>query len=670
MSDTVFLLQQNKIFQGIPQDILHELAPLFERKYYPRGARICQEGQVSSKFYIIISGQVHTLKENKEGQEIELKVLDQGDFFGDIPLLSSEPRLTSLEVIIDAEVLEIDTEHFEEAIKHHVTILHNLSKLLSKRLYHEQTTSHRRKRVKYPIICVYGTEEGIGKSLVTCNLGASLIQETKCRVIVLDMGMKKPGIAEMLKIDPPRYVDSSAIDQSYIENTIVTHRSMLDVLSVAPELLMEETKGRESIARILGILKNLYDYVIIDTSSQLNRSTFEAIDLSNMMLFVTSNISQEYPLMILDHQQVRMVINLSDENLDKELIREKGYHLLPRDYEAIDRSLESGLPFVAGDPQSPLSVAFGRLARDIGGKKIGLALGGGSARGMAHIGVFRALEHFHIPIDMIAGSSAGALIGSAYAAGVTIDEIEKAVLKWGSKIGLLRLTIPDLVDVKYYARILSRFLSGKKTIWDPRLFRIGIGIFSGVQVDKLYLNVVGDPDFSEMKIPLLVVALDVNTGEEITFEQGNVRLAVRASLSIPGVFTPLAFNGRLLIDGTIADPVPVNALADRGADIIIDVNVTPSLQDSLRSLRRSKRQGALAVSRSPLLPVFDIAMRSLQSLQYELATMKTTKANVHIIPDVGDVSWSEFFNADRLIQRGQEATEQVIPQIQHLRWET
>ncbi len=670
MSDTLFLLQNTRIFKEVSTEELEAISPIFHRKYYPRGARICQEGKISSKFYIIISGQVCALKENEQGIDVELAVLDQGDFFGDIPLLVSEPRLTSIEVVIDAEVFEAEKDEFEKAIKNNTTMLYNLGKLLSKKLHFGQTTSQKKKRVTYPIICVYGTEERIGKSLVAINLGVGLIQETKCRVIILDMGMKKPGLASMLKIEPLRYIDTSAINQSYIEENIVTHQSMIDVISVAPDLLAEETKGRESIAKILGILKNLYDYVIIDTSSKLNRSTFEAIDLSNMMLFVTSNIAQEYPPVILDHQEVRTVINLSDETIDKELIREKGYHFLPRNYQAVDRSLTTGVPLVAGEPDSKISQAFGGLARDIGGKKIGLALGGGSARGMAHIGVFRVLEKHRIPIDMISGSSAGALIGSAYAAGVSIQQIEEAVLKWGSKLGLLRLTVPDLFDVKYYIKALARFFRKNKTIWDPRFFRLGIGLFSGVQVDKLYLNVVGDPDFSDMKIPLSVVALDINNGEEVVFDKGNVRLAVRASLSIPGVFTPLAYNGRLLIDGTIADPVPVNALVNRNADILIDVNVTPSLQESLKSLKSSKKQGTLAVSRSPLLPAIDIAMRSLQSLQYELAKIKTTQASIHITPDVGEVSWSEFFNAKRLVEKGQQATEEIIPQIQHLRWET
>jgi len=670
MPDTLLLLQHSRIFEGVSTDDLEKIAPAFHKRYYPRGARICQEGEISAKFYIILSGQVRVLKKNEQGDEVELAILGQEEFFGDIPLLSSEPRLTSVEVVIDAEVFETEREKFETVIKDNTTVLYNLGKLLSKKLHVDQTEPQKKKRIRYPIICAYATEENIGKSMVVINLGVSLVQETKCRVIALDMGMKEQGLASLLKIDPVRYVDTSAINQSYIEGKIVTHQSMLDVISISPELLMEETKGRESIAKILGILKNLYDYVIIDTSSWLNRSTFEAIDLSNMVLFVTSNITQEYPLIILDHQKVRMIINLPDESANIELIRQKGFYFLPRDYETIDRFLSTGTPFVAGEPDTGISRVFGSIARDIAGKKIGLALGGGSARGMSHVGVFYTLEKHRIPIDMIVGSSAGALIGSAYAAGVPIETIEQAVLKWGSKFGLLRLTVPDFFDPKYYAKALFRTLRGRKTSWEPRLFRLGIGVFSGSYVDKLYLNVVGDPDFSDMKIPLLIAALDINTGEEVVFDRGNVRKAVRASLSIPGIFTPVAYQGRFLIDGSIADPVPVNPLVQKDIDIVIAVNVTPSLQESLRSLRSSKKSGQLAMSRSPFMPMFDIAMRSLQSLQYELSTMKTTLASVHIAPDVGEVSWSEFFNADKLIQKGKDATEEAISQIQHLRWET
>ena len=163
MSDTLFLLKSNRIFKGVSDADLKNIAPIFEKKYYPRGAKICEEGEMSSSFYILLSGQVRAMRKDAQGEDVELEVLDQGAFFGEMPLLASEPRLTSIEVIIDAEVFQADKERFENLIRSHTTILYNLGGLLSHKLNIEQKIGpKKKKRVKYPIVCVYGTEENIG----------------------------------------------------------------------------------------------------------------------------------------------------------------------------------------------------------------------------------------------------------------------------------------------------------------------------------------------------------------------------------------------------------------------------------------------------------------------------------------------------------------------------
>ncbi len=634
MESLIPLLQKNRIFKSVPLEELEKLAALFRRKYYPRGVRICREGEVSNEFYILVSGQVRVLKKTESGDEIEFAYLSPGDFFGDMPLLASEPRLTSVEVVIDAEVLEITRDEFEKAIETHIPILKNLVELLSFKLRQKRETIQSQQRSKYPIITVYSTEERIGKTLLVANLAASLVKETRKKVVVVDMGIKEESLTRVLKIPPTKRINSSQIASGYLEECTVNHEGGLEVVSIAPELLMEESKGRESIALILGILKDRYDYVLIDTSSKLSRSTFEALDLSNMVLFVTSNSSEEYPLIILDHQEVRTVLNLSDTGIGGIAKTRRGFHVLPRDYEVSTAFFQTGKPFILDYPHSELSKSLEALARDIEGKKIGLALGGGSARGMAHIGVLYALEEYGIPIDMISGTSAGALIGSAYAAGVPLDIIKTSVLKWGSKLGLLRLA-----DIQFFKA----------------------GLFGGDRVDKLFLDVVGDPDFSELKIPLSVVAMDLNTGEEVVFEKGNVRNAVRASFSIPGVFVPVKYRDRYLIDGSVVDPVPVKPLLDRGADITLAVSVTPPLETSEKP----------SFSRFSIMPkVLDAIMRSLQSLQYEITNIKAMPASILITPEVGNIAWAEFYKADRLIEAGRKAIEQVLPEIQKLRWNT
>lgn len=633
MENLIPLLQKNRIFKSVSLEELEKLAALFRRKYYPRGVRICREGEISNEFYILVSGQVRVLKKTESGDEIEFAYLSPGDFFGDMPLLAREPRLTSVEVVIDAEVLEITRDEFEKAIESHIPILKNLVELLSFKLRQKRETIQNQQRSKYPIITVYSTEERIGKTLLVANLASSLVKETRKKVVVVDMGIKEESLARVLKIPPAKRISSSQITPGYLEEHTVS-RGGLEVVSIAPELLMEESKGRESIALILGILKDRYDYVLIDTSSKLSRSTFEALDLSNMVLFVTSNSSEEYPLIILDHQEVRAVLNLSDTGSGSIAKTRRGFHVLPRDYEASASFFKTGKPFILDYPHSELSKSLEALARDIGGKKIGLALGGGSARGMAHIGVLYALEEYGIPIDMISGTSAGALIGSAYAAGVPLDVIKTSVLKWGSKLGLLRLA-----DVQFFKA----------------------GLFGGDRVDKLFLDVVGDPDFSELKIPLSVVAMDLNTGEEVVFEKGNVRNAVRASFSIPGVFVPVKYRDRYLIDGSVVDPVPVKPLLDRGADMTLAVSVTPPLDTSEKP----------SFSGFSLMPkVLDVIMRSLQSLQYEITHIKAMPASILITPEVGNIAWAEFYKADKLIEAGRKAIEQALPEIQRLRWNT
>lgn len=161
--------------------------------------------------------------------------------------------------------------------------------------------------------------------------------------------------------------------------------------------------------------------------------------------------------------------------------------------------------------------------------KVGLALGGGSARGLAHIGVLKVLEKGKIPIDMIAGTSAGALIGALYARGSSAGEIKKMV------------TGMSLID---RARMID--LALPKT-----------GLITGERIKKILKELIGEADFSDLKIPFACVATDIVTGEEVVMNHGSVVEAVRASISIPAVFTLVKREGKFLVDGGLVNPVPV-----------------------------------------------------------------------------------------------------------------
>jgi NTE family protein len=179
-------------------------------------------------------------------------------------------------------------------------------------------------------------------------------------------------------------------------------------------------------------------------------------------------------------------------------------------------------------------------------KKIGIALGGGSARGFAHIGVLEILDKENIPVDMIAGTSAGAIVGALYAQGMSAARIKEIVLEmdWLRRMQLVDISLPK-----------TGFLAGKK-------------------ITELLKSLIGDVEFSDLKMPFACTATDIMTGEEIIINKGPVLEAVRASISVPIIFSALKYNGRFLVDGGLVDQVPVDVVKDMEPDITIGVNVT------------------------------------------------------------------------------------------------
>ena len=174
--------------------------------------------------------------------------------------------------------------------------------------------------------------------------------------------------------------------------------------------------------------------------------------------------------------------------------------------------------------------------------KIGLALGGGAARGIAHIGVIKALEKNKVPVEFVSGTSIGALIGSFYAFGKTPEEIEKL--------------IPDL----NFRKILNLTIPRK-------------GFVSTDKVKNLILDGLGDVRVEDAKIPLAIVSTDIKTGEQFVFREGPLTTAVCASVCVPGIFIPVEYEGRTLVDGGLTENVPISPLEDMGAGMTIAVNL-------------------------------------------------------------------------------------------------
>ena len=256
--------------------------------------------------------------------------------------------------------------------------------------------------------------------------------------------------------------------------------------------------------------------------------------------------------------------------------------------------------------------------------KVGVALGGGGARGLAHIGVLKAFEEGDVPVGALAGTSVGALIGSLYAAGITTTQMEQMTqeIGWSSLTNYSRFSLIRLV-------FLEQRLSTKNM--------------------EVYLRKqMGDTRFDQLKIPFACVATDLQTGERVNFREGSVALAARASATIPGMFEPVEFRHRYLVDGGLVSNLPTDLLTLMGSDIIVAVDVTADLANM-------QPKSVLAVLNQAIY---------IQSER--LAQDEMTRAQVVIRPQMGDIGAMDLSRSEECIDSGILAGRQAVPQIKRL----
>ncbi len=256
-------------------------------------------------------------------------------------------------------------------------------------------------------------------------------------------------------------------------------------------------------------------------------------------------------------------------------------------------------------------------------RKVGLALGGGAARGLAHVGVLEILEREQIPIDMIAGTSVGAAVGALFAQGKNTSEIKKLArdFDWKQRIQAMDLAPPR-----------SGFIAGRK-------------------IKRLLKSIIGDVQFSDLKIPFACVATDVNSGEEVVINQGSVLEAVRASVSMPVIFTVVKWQGRYLVDGGLVDPVPVSVLKDMGADFIIAVNIMPRLKERLeRIYLEASTAEEPPATKGP--NIFNIMLKVFNITNSQVVEASLNGADVIIEPCLTGIGLGDFTHTEECILEG------------------
>jgi len=304
-------------------------------------------------------------------------------------------------------------------------------------------------------------------------------------------------------------------------------------------------------------------------------------------------------------------------------------------------------------------------------KKVGIALGSGSARGWSHIGVIRSLQEARIPIDVACGSSIGALVAGSLAAGF-LDPLDRWArrLTWSYLLGFMDVMIPRS------------------------------GLIEGERITNYFRQNLSDSNIEDLAIPFVAVATDLKTGKEVYLREGSLMDAIRASISLPGVFTPYRYNGYWLVDGGLVNPVPVSLCRSMGADIVVAVNLNSDIMGKPR-LRRladpppGARNGDnpqakgrwnaflnhLAQQRNiPLFThlfqeqpgkgpsIFDVMATSVYIMQDRITRQQLTVDPPEILvkPKLADIGLLEFNRAEEAIAEGKRAMDRLLPKLRDL----
>src|SRR5574343_783458 len=290
-------------------------------------------------------------------------------------------------------------------------------------------------------------------------------------------------------------------------------------------------------------------------------------------------------------------------------------------------------------------------AADAVAPRIGVVLGGGGARGFAHLGVLQELEKLHVPIACIAGTSAGALIGGAYASGQPLDELERqfAAADWETLLSgkPRRQDVPDSrkqSDSRNYFALTVGYRDGKWRLPKAAINAQGIDLFI-----RQLTRARNEDSFDKLSIPFRAVATALENGEAVVFDRGDLSLAMRASMAVPGMFAPVEAGGRVLVDGGLARQLPVEELLGRCADvlIVIDVGTPPVPREQLGNFLNVLDQTTYLM----------LARNSRESLA------RLGPQDVLIRPQLDGVSPADFGDNAAIIEAGRQAARALAPKL-------
>lgn len=535
------LLKKHVLLQEIEEGELVKLLPYFQHQFIKDKTKIIEQGQPGQFLYLICSGTVHIQLEKPN--IIHIATLEGGAFFGEMSCLTGDPISASVVAKTEVSLLMLDRAgmlHLMEKSsafqKHMMEAMIERIQQSNKRVAEEYTKNlYFMQRNEWHDRDKYGELIGESEHIKYVRSMINQLQAYNGVIsIVGETGVGKTHVAKRIHYLSARQqypvltISSTKLNANEWETLIVTAQSGTIIVTDGELLNKEQLTGLIDSSLSKGV------QLIIESKSSL------PLPIKELLIAPLRERSQDIPLITKKY--------LSKDTNSEQLISEEALRMLTifpyltGNVAELIKVIENGYLFSEGKMIQTSHLRFSSPRIPGSRPKIGLALGSGSLRGISHIGVLRIIEEAGLPIDYIAGTSVGSIVGGAYAAGLKVSEIEQAVskTKWNDIIGF---TFP------------KRSIAHNEPL---------------VQYVK---NYIGDYSIEQLKIPFAAVASDANTGEAFIMREGSLAKAITASTAIPAVIRPVNYNGKTLVDGAVVHPVPAALVKSMGADMVVAVNV-------------------------------------------------------------------------------------------------
>jgi NTE family protein len=599
-------MQQRSIFDGIPQEELQELLAGFERRRFAPGSVVLAEGDSLFETYVVESGAADVFVADSEGQEHRIGFVAPGGTLGEMSMFTGEPAAGTVRAATDLDVYVIGEADFEQLATRYPLIYRNIGAILSERLDRSNRRPLRDTTGRATILRDWGAPPFLGYA-IACSIAWHLRQPTL--LLILDESPPEE-LRDLVRSAPrprlrPRRADRSSRDGRPAKDACADVMLLTSVLDFVTATLTARIED----------LHPMYEHVLVQVRGSQQALAYHArtvhlvdadgrapVSMDGSDCVVRAWAAAEGPR----NPSGDGVVSVPQ--LDRIEVERLRTGLLP-----------SGT--AAGD-------ALGWIARDLCGLKVGLALGGGSAKGYAHLGALRVLLDAGLPIDYLAGTSIGAAIAGFYALGFDMDQAADEMDRLGPRAFRPHLSMRSLLSTNALRR-------GMRTL-------------------------CGETRIEDLPVPLALTAADISNGQEIVFRQGLLWPAVLASMAIPGIFPAQRIGNHTLVDGGVFHPVPSNVVAEMGADVVIGVRLMQATE---------ARAEVVATEPSGRVPsIFGTIVRSVELMQSRISARTASTATILITPmeteiEIERIGLRRWKAARQYIALGEAAAEAALPRL-------